>query len=137
VWPIIFVTVLGALFATIVSVADGLRNVPPLLARAGRTLGADGTRLYFGILLPAALPAIVSGMKVGWAFAWRSLMAAEIIVQFGGLGYLLDADRTNGDQEGVIATILIIMVLGLSVQALVFAPVEKRIQSLWGLSGTR
>lgn len=135
--PIIFVTVLGALFAIVVSVADGLRNVPPLMARAGRTLGADGARLYFGVLLPAALPGIVSGMKIGWSFAWRSLMAAEIIVLYGGLGQLLQDDRANSDQEGVIATILIIIVLGLGVQAIVFAPIEKRLRSLWGLAGTR
>lgn len=134
-YPIYFVTVLGALFATIVSVADGLSQVPPLLSRAGRTLGADGRRLYFSVLLPAALPAIVSGLKIGWSFAWRSLMAAEIVVYSGGLGQLLQVDRDNNDQEGVIATIIIIIVLGLGVQALVFSPVERRLRSLWGLSG--
>jgi NitT/TauT family transport system permease protein len=137
VWPILLVTILGALFATIVSVADGLRNVPPLLARAGRTLGAEGRRLYFGVLLPAALPGIVTGLKIGWSFAWRSLMAAELIVNSGGLGFLLENDRANGDSEGVVASILVIIVIGLGLQALVFAPIERRLQSLWGLSGTR
>ena len=137
VWPILLVTILGALFATIVAVADGIRNVPPLLARAGRTLGADGARLYFGVLLPAALPGIVTGLKIGWSFAWRSLMAAELIVNSGGLGFLLENDRANGDSEGVVASILVIIVIGLGLQALIFAPVERRLQSLWGLSGTR
>ncbi len=137
VWPILLVTILGALFATIVAVADGLRNVPPLLARAGRTLGADGARLYFGVLLPAALPGIVTGLKIGWSFAWRSLMAAELIVNSGGLGFLLENDRANGDSEGVVASILVIIVIGLGLQAVVFAPVERRLQALWGLSGTR
>jgi NitT/TauT family transport system permease protein len=137
IWPILLVTVLGALFATIISVADGIRNVPPLLARAGRTLGANGVRLYFSVLLPAALPGIVSGLKIGWAFAWRSLMAAELIVNEGGLGYLLELDRDNGDAEGVVSTILVIIVIGLGVQSLVFTPIEKRLQALWGLSGVR
>ena len=135
--PILFVTVMGALFATVVSVADGIRNVPPLLARAGRTLGADGARLYFSVLLPAALPGIVTGLKIGWSFAWRSLMAAELIVNNGGLGFLLHRDREYGYAEGVVATILVIIIIGLGVQALVFAPAERRLQNLWGLSGVR
>jgi NitT/TauT family transport system permease protein len=135
--PILFVTVFGALFATVVAVADGIRNVPPLLARAGRTLGADGPRLYFSVLLPAALPNIVTGLKIGWSFAWRSLMAAELIVNSGGLGFLLERDRDNGDMEGVLATIIVIIVIGLAVQELVFAPLQKRLSTLWGLTGVR
>jgi len=135
--PILFVTIMGSLFATVVAVADGIRNVPPLMARAGRTLGAAGPRLYFSVLLPAAMPGIVTGLKIGWSFAWRSLMAAELIVPGRGLGFLLDRDRSNGDAEGVIATIIVIIFIGLVVQSIVFAPFERRLQSLWGLSGTR
>jgi NitT/TauT family transport system permease protein len=136
--PILFVTVMGSLFATVIAVADGIRNVPPLLSRAGRTLGATGPRLYFSILLPAALPSIVTGLKIGWSFAWRSLMAAELLVNKGGLGFLL---QRYGDYEermdGVLATILVIILIGLGVQSLVFAPIERRLQALWGLSGVR
>jgi NitT/TauT family transport system permease protein len=135
--PILFVTIMGALFATVVAVADGIRNVPPLLARAGRTLGAEGARLYFSVLLPAALPGVVTGLKIGWSFAWRSLMAAELVVNEGGLGFLLQRDRDFGDAEGVLATILVIIVIGLSIQSLVFGPLERRLQGLWGLSGVR
>ncbi len=135
--PILFVTVMGSLFATIVTVADGIRNVPPLFSRAGRTLGARGPRLYFAVLLPAALPGIVSGLKVGWSFAWRSLMAAELIVNSGGLGFLLQHDREFGDADGVMATIIVIIVMGLLVQEAFFAPVQKRLQHLWGLTGVR
>lgn len=135
--PILFVTIMGSLFATVVTVADGIRNVSPILARAGRTLGAGGPRLYFSVLLPAALPGIISGLKVGWGFAWRSLMAAELIVNAGGLGFLLQHDRENGDANGVLATILVIIVIGLLVQDLIFKPVERKLQSLWGLTGVR
>ena len=135
--PILFVTVMGSLFATIVTVSDGIRNVPPLMARAGRTLGATGPRLYFSVLLPAALPGIVSGLKVGWSFAWRSLMAAELIVNSGGLGFLLQQDREFGNADGVVATILVIVIIGLAVQELFFAPVQRRLQTLWGLTGVR
>ena len=135
--PILFVTIMGSLFATVVTVADGIRNVSPILARAGRTLGATGPRLYFSVLLPAALPGIVSGLKVGWGFAWRSLMAAELIVNSGGLGFLLQRDREFGDADGVLATILVIIVIGLAVQDLIFKPIERKLQSLWGLTGVR
>lgn len=133
--PILFVTVMGSLFATVVTVADGLRNVPPLYGRAGRTLGAAGPRLYFAVLLPAALPGIVSGLKVGWGFAWRSLMAAELLVNKGGLGFLLSRDRNNGEAEGVLATILVIIIIGIVVQNVLFKTVERRLQLLWGLTG--
>ena len=135
--PILFVTIMGSLFATVVTVADGIRNVSPILARAGRTLGATGPRLYFSVLLPAALPGIVSGLKVGWGFAWRSLMAAELIVNSGGLGFLLQRDREFGDADGVLATILVIIVIGLAVQDLIFKPIERKLQALWGLTGVR
>ena len=135
--PILFVTIMGSLFATVVTVADGIRNVSPILARAGRTLGASGPRLYFSVLLPAALPGIISGLKVGWGFAWRSLMAAELIVNSGGLGFLLQHDREFGDADGVLATILVIIVIGLLVQDLIFKPIERKLQSLWGLTGVR
>jgi NitT/TauT family transport system permease protein len=133
-WPILFVTIMGALFATIVSVADGIRQVSPLVARAGRTLGADGPRLYFGVLLPAALPGVVTGLKIAWSFAWRSLMAAELIVNTISLGNLLDIDRSHGDMEGVISTIIIIIIIGLGTQSLVFAPIERRLRAMWGLT---
>lgn len=135
--PILFVTIMGSLFATVVTVADGLRNVPPIFSQAGRTLGARGPRLYFSVLLPAALPGVVSGLKVGWGFAWRSLMAAELIVNIGGLGFLLQRDREFGETEGVLATILVIIVIGIVVQDLLFKPIEKRLQTLWGLTGSR
>lgn len=134
--PILFVTIMGAVFATVVSVADGIRNVPPLLSRAGRTLGARGPRLYLAVLLPAALPGIATGLKIGWSFAYRSLMAAELIVHAGGLGFLLQRDRDNGDTDGVLATILVVLMLGIGIQSLLFAPLERKLQKLWGLSGS-
>jgi NitT/TauT family transport system permease protein len=134
--PILFVTVMGALFATAITVADGVRNVPPILSQAGRTLGARGARLYLEVLLPAALPAVVSGLKVGWAFAWRSLMAGEIVVYAGGLGFLIHRDREFGDTPGVMASILVVLLLGSTIQSLVFGPIERRVRRLWGLSGT-
>ncbi|HVF11131.1 MAG TPA: ABC transporter permease subunit [Abditibacteriaceae bacterium] len=132
--PILFVTVMGALFATVVAVADGIRQVPPLLSRAGRTLGADGLRLYFSVLLPAALPSIVIGLRIGWSFAWRSLMAAELIVNHGGLGFSLHQHQQYLEPNGVLATIVVIIVISLGVQSVVFGPIERRLQDRWGLA---
>jgi NitT/TauT family transport system permease protein len=136
--PVLFVTVFGSVFATIIAVADGIRNVPPLLARAGRTLGASGFRLYWSVLLPAALPAILTGLKIGWSFAWRSLMAAELIVAVSsGLGYQLKIDDNAGDGDGVVASLLVIILVGLGAQALLFSPLERRLQQRWGFTGAR
>ena len=86
----LFVVVMGAVLSVTLSTADGVHNTPPLYLRAARTMGARGLRLYTGVILPAALPAILSGMKLGWSFAWRSLMAGELLYVSLGLGQLLD-----------------------------------------------
>jgi NitT/TauT family transport system permease protein len=135
--PILFVTVAGSLFATILAVSDSIRQVPPSLARAGRTLGATGARLYLGVLLPAALPTILTGLKVGWSFAWRSLLAAELLVSAGGLGQLLQRHKTDQQAAGLLATIFVIILISLGVQSLIFAPIERRLRLLWGLTGVR
>jgi len=131
--PVLFVTVAGSLFATILAVSDGIAQVPPLLIRAGRTLGASGPRLYFSVLLPAALPLIVNGLKVGWSFAWRSLLAAELLVTAGGLGRILQQDKNAGSAAGLFATIIVIIVISLAVQTLLFSPLEKHLRVMWGL----
>jgi NitT/TauT family transport system permease protein len=135
--PVLFVTVAGSLFATMLAVSESIRHVPPLLARAGRTLGASGPRLYFSVLLPAALPAILTGLKVGWSFAWRSLLAAELLVTAGGLGLLLQRDKTLQQAAGLLATVLVIIAISLLVQAILFAPAERRLHAIWGLNAAR
>src|ERR1700747_2576190 len=92
----LFVVIMGTLWSVIIATDNGVRNVPQIFARAARTMGSKGLHTWFNVILPASLPFIVSGMKQGWAFAWRSLMAAEIYVTIltaFGLGYLLQAGR--------------------------------------------
>jgi NitT/TauT family transport system permease protein len=133
--PILFVTVFGALFATIVAVADGIRNVPPLLARAGRTLGADGPRLYFSVLLPAGAAQhrdrIKDRLVVRVAFADG---LPELIVNSGGLGFLLERDRDNGDMEGVIATYHYHHRHRFGGAGTGLCAAAKRLSTLWGLT---
>jgi NitT/TauT family transport system permease protein len=131
------VVLLGAVPSIANGLVSGIDQVPPLFLRAGRTIGATGLRGVRHVLLPAALPGYLSGLKQGWAFAWRSLMAAEIIAtspMLGtGLGQLLENARTNSDMPGVLAAILLILVVGIGIELLVFKPVERRVLRSRGL----
>jgi len=133
---IMFVVVMGAIFSIILSTADGVRNTTPLYLKAGKTLGAHGLFLYTRVVLPAALPAIVSGMKLGWTFAWRSLMAGELLYVSGGLGQLLSMGRELNDMPRVMAVMLVIIMIGLTIDRLVFARLETRLRERWGLAGS-
>jgi NitT/TauT family transport system permease protein len=109
--------------------------------RAARTMGSQGFHTLRSVILPASLPYVVSGMKQGWAFAWRSLMAAEIYVTMTrniGLGHMLHYGRELGDMERVLGVMLVIIVIGLIVEKLGFAPVERALHRRWGtgLAGT-
>ncbi|MCJ7513820.1 MAG: ABC transporter permease [Anaerolineales bacterium] len=130
---ILFVVVMGALLAITISTADGVRNTPPVYLRAARTMGARGMRLYARVVLPSAFPSIISGMKLGWSFAWRSLMAGELLFITLGLGQALAMGRELNNMSAVIAVMLIIIAIGLGVDRLFFAPVERRIRERWGL----
>jgi NitT/TauT family transport system permease protein len=133
---ILFVVVLGAAPAIANGVIAGADNVPPLLRRVGSNLGARGLVLYRHIVLPAALPMIVSGLKQGWAFAWRSLMAGELLVILANrpsLGVRLQFAREFSDAPGLIATMVVILAIGLGVDG-VFGLVERSLRKHRGLA---
>jgi len=132
---VFFVVVLGAAPSIANGVIHGVDYVPPLLTRAGRNIGARGINLYRHVIGPAALPAIVAGLKQGWAFSWRSLMAGELIV--GGisntsLGAQLTYAREFADAEWVIATMIVILIIGLVVDA-AFGKADRAIRRRWGV----
>jgi NitT/TauT family transport system permease protein len=129
---ILFVVIAGSLFAITVATESGVRNVPPIYLRAARTMGARGTQLWLRVLLPAALPSILSGMRLGWTFAWRSLMAGELLYASGGLGQLLQTGRELGDLSRVLAVMVAIVALGLVSEVLVFQRLEVRVRERWG-----
>lgn len=129
---ILFVVIAGSVLAIALASEAGVRNLNPIWIRAARTLGASGLRLYTSVLFPAALPALVSGAKLGWSFAWRSLMAAELLYVSGGLGQLLEAGRQLNDVSRVFAVMVVIIALGLSVEKLLFAPLERRVRERFG-----
>ncbi|MGH8908841.1 MAG: ABC transporter permease [Egibacteraceae bacterium] len=135
---ILFVVVLGAAPAIANGLIHGVDHIPPLLLRAGRVLGARGLATYRHIVLPAALPAFVAGMKQGWAFAWRSLMAGELLViiaQRPSLGVRLQFARELSDAEGLLAAMIVVLAIGIVLDALVFGRLERLIRTRWGLTG--
>jgi len=130
---ILFVVVMGAVLSIAQATEDGVRNTSPLYLRAACNLGARGRRLYFAVILPAALPSVVTGMKMGWSFAWRSLMAGELLYALPGLGNLLTMGRELNDMSQVVAVMVIIITLGLLTDRLLFSTLERLIRERWGL----
>lgn len=132
-----FVILMGAIPSIVNGTISGLDQVPPLYQRVGHVLGARGLTLARLVLLPAALPGYLGGLKQAWAFSWRSLMAAELIATSGdlglGLGQQLDQARTLGDLPGVLSGILAILFVGIAVELLIFAPLERRVLRRRGL----
>jgi NitT/TauT family transport system permease protein len=131
------VVLLGAVPSIANGLVAGVDQIQPLYLRAGRTLGATGLRGIWFVLLPAALPGYLSGLKQGWAFAWRSLMAAELIASSPalglGLGQTLENAREVQDMPGVLSTILLILLVGIGIELLIFAPMERRVLRSRGL----
>lgn len=128
------VVILGALFSIAVSTEGAIRNIPPIYQKVGRVLGARGVSYSRDILLFAALPELISGLKIGWTFAWRSLMAAELIRQdFAGVGRILQTGRDFNDISMLFAGLLTILAIGLFVDRLVFRQLEVRVRRRYGL----
>ncbi|WP_030787916.1 ABC transporter permease [Streptomyces sp. NRRL S-920] len=125
------VILLGAVPSIANGLVSGVDQVPPLFLRAGRTLGASGLRHTWHIVLPAALPGYLAGLKQGWAFSWRSLMAAEIIAsspELGvGLGQLLENGRNASSMPMIFLAIFLILIVGIAIDLLIFSPLERRV----------
>ena len=130
-----FVVVMGTLWSVLIAVDNGVKNLPPLYVRAARTMGSKGFHTLLHVILPASLPYVISGMKQGWAFAWRSLMAAEIYVTIlggYGLGHLLHFGRELNAMDQVIGIMLVIVLIGLLADKLLFSPWENFVHRRWG-----
>jgi len=131
---IVFVVVMGSLLSVTIAMETGRQQMPRIYGMAGRNLGARGLRLFWYVLFPASLPYIVSGLKQGWAFAWRSLISGEMIFVSLGLGQLLMMGRDLNDMSQVIAVMILIIAIGYIVDGLVFKTIERRLQRKWGLA---
>jgi NitT/TauT family transport system permease protein len=130
-----FVVIMGTLWSVQISTDNGVRNVPPIYQRAAMTMGSRGLHTWIKVILPASLPFIISGVKQGWAFAWRSLMGAEIFVTIltgYGLGQLLQNGRDLNAMDQVIGIMLVIVAIGLLADKILFSPWERFLHRRWG-----
>lgn len=133
-----FVVVLGAAPSIANGLISGADQVPPLLLRAGKALGAKGWAAFRHVVLPASLPPFLAGAKQGWAFAWRSLLAGELLVVIPSqlsIGVTLQNARDLLDTPRLLATMLVILVIGIIVDSVLFATIERAVRKRWGLVG--
>jgi NitT/TauT family transport system permease protein len=133
---IFFVVVIGAFPSIANGFIAGVDNTPPILLRAARVLGARGWKSLRYVVLPAALPTYVAGLKQGWAFAWRSLLAGELLVLIAGkasLGRQLDIYRQTSDYTAMYATMIVILVIGIIIDSLFFGVIDRKIRRRYGL----
>ena len=131
----LFVVIMGTVWSVVIATDNGVRNIPPIYSRAARTMGSNYFHKWTRVIFPASLPYLVSGMKQGWAFAWRSLMAAEIYVTIltgFGLGHLLHYGRELNAMDQVICIMIVIILIGLLADKILFSPWERFLHRRWG-----
>ena len=131
---IVFVVVMGSLTAVAVATEAAERSVDPGLEKAARGFGVTGLRMAVGVQLMAAMPGVVTALKLGWSFAWRALLAGELLYVSGGLGQLLTAGRELLQISQVMAVMLAIIGMGVLIDRVLFQSVERRVHRRWGLS---
>ncbi|MBV4419435.1 ABC transporter permease subunit [Clostridium tyrobutyricum] len=130
---ILFVITIGSTFAIAIATESGIKNVNPLYMKAARTMGAKGWKLYLNVVIPAAMPAVITGMKQGWSFAWRALMSGEMLSATQGLGQVLMVGRNIADISQVMAVMIVILILGLLFDKFIFEKLEKNVRYKCGL----
>lgn len=130
---IIFVVVMGSVLSVAISTEDGVNSIQPQLLQVAGTLGIRGVRFFGGVLIPGAMPGIVTGLKLGWSFAWRALMAGELLFVSGGLGQLLTMGRELMDSAQVIAVMFAVVAVGVVTDRALFRTLEVRVRRRWGL----
>ncbi len=130
---VIFTIVLGAAGIVIVSTDTGIREVPPLIVRASRTLGAKGANYFWFVVVPAAIPKIVDGLRLAWAFGWRALMAGELFTSVNGLGGLLNQVVKTPDMKVLLALMMLIALIGIGIDWL-FKKLQYGVWVRWGLA---
>ena len=129
---VIFTVLLGAVGVVIVSTDTGIREVPPLIARAAKTMGARGWKYFWFVVVPAAIPKNVDGLRLAWAFGWRALMAGELFTSVSGLGGLLNQIVKTQDMKALLSIMLLIAGIGIAVDHL-FRLLQHKVWVRWGL----
>lgn len=130
---ILFVVIMGCAFSIAISVDNAIKNILPIYTKAALTMGADKKQLYLHVIFPASLPELVSGLKQGWSFAWRALMAGEVMTTSIGLGQTLIMGRDLADINQVMLVMLVIVIVGILIDKCIFSVFEKRLFRKRGL----
>lgn len=130
---ILFIVTIGATWTMTVTASTGFKNVPSLYLRVARTMGSSGFHLLRTVILPASIPHVISGMRVAWAFAWRALMAGELLGGSGGLGHLLEMGRSLQSMDLVLSVMIIIGIVGTLMDNQVFLRMERSVMRKWGI----
>ncbi len=131
---VIFTILLGAAGIVMVQTDTGIREVPPFITRAARTMGARGLKYFWFVVVPAAIPKMVDGLRLAWAFGWRALMAGELLTEISGLGQLLNQVAKAEQLDQLLAIMLLIAFIGVTVDGLVFKRLEHAVRVRWGLA---
>lgn len=130
---VLFIVAIGGTWTMTLNASTGFKNVPSLYLNAAKTLGSSGSHLVKTVIFPASVPQIITGIRVSWAFAWRAVMAGELLSASGGLGYLLDLGRSIQAMDLVLAIMLIIGILGTLIDTQIFLRMERRVHKRWGI----
>ena len=132
---ILFVVVMSSVFSIMISTYSGIRNIPPIYLRSASNMGARGLSLFRHVMLPAATPSLIIGVRQGWSFAWHAVVGAEMLINtLVGLGYILSVGREFSNMPQIIATMIVIFIIGLIFDKVVFSKVEEKVRSRWGLN---
>lgn len=130
---VIFIVILGGTFVMTINMRMGIKNVSPIYIKAAQTMGSKGFDMFFKVIFPAAVPHAVTGMRLAWAFAWRALMAGELLSTGPGLGYTLKYASDFGDMSMVVGVMILIGIIGSVVDQIIFQRIEKKVMHRWGL----
>lgn len=130
---ILFVVVIGTVFSVATAIDNGIKSVNPIYFKVGETLGLTGVSLYSKVIIKAAIPTIITGLKNSWNLAWRALLAAEVLYATIGIGQILTAGRTMGDISQIVAVMIILIVIGVTLNNLIFEKIEYVVYKRYGL----
>ncbi len=130
---ILFVVLMGSVGSVAIATRDGLQQVPVTYQRVAGTFGASMLQRLLWVSIPAALPAFISGLKQGWSFAWRSLLAGELLYRVTGVGGLLTEARDLADYPKMFAVMILIVLVSVLVDKIIFTQLEDRVRMRWGL----
>jgi NitT/TauT family transport system permease protein len=132
---ILFVVVMASMFSVMISTYGAIRNVPPIYIRASKNMGAHGFALFRHVMIPAATPSLIGGIRQAWSFAWHALIGAEMLITtLSGLGYILAVGREFNDMSQIIAVMITIFAMGLLFDRAIFLRLEEKVRSRWGLN---